>query len=129
MILEALKTLFFKRNSGKALLKASIMLKQAIDEAEKKYKKNGHRYYVIYDPIQKKLISITYDLYDYRTDSYIYLKRRGRFLKSMSRNEIKEKCFYYTPSKNVPNKRCEGSDYQERLLKWQRYYSAFIMKK
>lgn len=116
-------------SKAEALLKSSVMLQKAIDEAERKYQKKGHRYYVIYDPNKKKLTAITYDIYYLRTDSYIYLRRRGRFGKPLSRNELKTKCFYYTPSKNVPDRRCTGEDKKRRLLLWQRYYSLCLYKK
>ena len=129
MILKALKNILRKRKSAGVLLKASIMYKKAIDEAESNYQRDGHRYYVIYDPTQKKLIALTYDIYMNRGDSYIYLRRRGRFGNPMKRNELKERCFYYTPSKNAPSRRCTGDEYNEKLLRWQRYYSLCLHDK
>ena len=82
------------------LSEISVKYQKAIDEAEEKHKRDGHRYYVIYDPQQKKLISITYDFYKYRTDSYIYLRRRGRFGNPVTRNQLKSACYYYTGSRN-----------------------------
>lgn len=82
------------------LARTSVQFQKAIDEAESKFRKDGHRYYVIFDPKAGKLISITYDLYKLRYDSYIYLRRRGRFGNPVSRNDLKRGCYYYTPSKN-----------------------------
>lgn len=86
------------------LSEVSVKYQKAIDEAESKHKKDGHRYYVIFDPFQKKLISITYDFYKYRTDSYIYLRRRGRFGNPVTRNQLKSACYYYTASRNGAKK-------------------------
>ena len=89
MFLKALRNLFRQRGSANVLLRASILYKKAADEAEENYRKTGHRYFVIYDPAQRKLITLTYDLYRYRPDSYVYLTRRGRFPYSLTRNEFK----------------------------------------
>ncbi len=127
-ILKALKNLVIKGNRM-PLIKASILLQKAIDEAEKKYKRTGHRYYIVYDPDQKKLIPITYDLYRNHLDSYIYLRRRGRMKNPLTREELKAKCFYYTPSKNTPDwKRSRGKEYEEKVKIWQRYYTYAISK-
>ena len=126
MFLKALRNLFRQRSSASVLLRASILYKKAADEAEDNYRKTGHRYFVIYDPTQRRLITLTYDLYRYRPDSYVYLSRRGRFPHALTRNEFKEKCFYYTPSRNFPSRRCRGEEYREKLLRWQRYYSLCL---
>lgn len=126
MILKAIRNLFKQKKSAGILLRASVMMQRAIDEAEGLYQKTGHRYYVIYDPAQKKLIPITYDLYLGKSDSYIYLRRRGRFGDPLKREELKQRCFYYTPSKNVPDRRCIGKEKEEKLLRWQRYYSFYL---
>lgn len=126
MILRAIRNLFKQKKSGVALLKASVLLQRAIDEAETMYRKDGHRYHVIYDPMQRKLIPLTYDFYIGKADSYIYLRRRGRFGSPLSRREFKERCFYYTPSKNVPCRWCSGEEYREKMLRWQRYYSLCL---
>lgn len=124
-IWKAVRNLIKKKESGRMLLRASVLYKKAIDEAESQFRKTGHRYYVVYDPTQKKLIPLTYDLYVMKPDSYVYLRRRGRFCRALTRNEFKEKCFYYTPSKNT-TRRCIGAERREKLLKWQRYYSLCL---
>ena len=77
------------------MMKASGMWMRAKKEADEKRKADGHRYFVIYDAGQKKLISITYDIYESRGDSYQYLRQRGRFKRPLTRDELKALCFYY----------------------------------
>lgn len=126
MILDTIKNIFRARKRAKALVKASIMLQKAIDEADRKYQKTGHRYYVVYDPDKKDLAAITYDLYMLKTDSYIYLRRRGRFATPLKREELKQRCFYYTPSKNVPHRACPKEIRQKKMLLWQKFYELKI---
>ena len=64
---------------SRKMMKATVMWQKAKEEAEEKRKMDGHRYFVIYDAGQKKLICITYDIYRERGDSYKYLRLRGRF--------------------------------------------------
>lgn len=125
-IVKSFGKLMAKRRKAIALLKASIMLQKGIEKAEKKYKTTGHRYYLIYDPNKNELVPITYDIYILRTDSYIYLRRRGKMPHPLTRRELKERCFYYTPSKNVPDRRSTGEEQKQKMLKWQKYYSMFI---
>lgn len=104
------------------LWNASVMLGRAIEDAEDKYRKDGHRYFIIWDPAQRSLISITYDAYKGRADSYQYLARRGRFPVRFSRDELKELCFHYTASRNgAPS--CSDAEKKEKLLEWQGYCS------
>ena len=72
LFLKAIKSLVRKRRIA-SLWKSSLLLKKAIEEAEEKNKQDGRRYFVIWDPAQQKLISITYDYYKDRWDSYKYL--------------------------------------------------------
>ena len=113
---------FFKnaKKSGK-MMKASGMWMRAKKEADEKRKTDGHRYFVIYDAGQKKLISITYDIYESRGDSYQYLRQRGRFKRPLTRDELKALCFYYTTSKWT-NKEISEKEEQEKLVEWQKYY-------
>ena len=97
LFLKAIKSLVRKRRIA-SLWKSSLLLKKAIEEAEEKNKQDGRRYFVIWDPAQQKLISITYDYYKDRWDSYKYLLHRGRFRMRMNRGQLKEMCFYYTKS-------------------------------
>lgn len=60
LFLKAVKSLVQKRRIA-SLWKSSLLLKKAIEEAEEKNKQDGRRYFVIWDPAQQKLISITYD--------------------------------------------------------------------
>jgi hypothetical protein len=129
MILKAIKNLFKGRSKAKALFEASVMLQKAIDEAEAKYKKTGHRYFVVYDPNSNKLVPITYDLYIYKTDSYIYLRRRGKFAKPLTREELKQRCFYYTASKNFRDRICPKQEKERRMLLWQKFYEMKIYKR
>lgn len=126
LLLKAIKNLFTQRRSARVLLRASILYRQAVDEAEEAYRRTGHRYYVVYDPMQRKLIPLTYDFYAGHADSYVYLRRRGRFGNPLTRKELKEKCFYYTPSRNFPSRRCAADERRKKLLRWQRYYSLCL---
>lgn len=111
------------KNAGKMrkMMKASEMWVKAKEEAEEKRQMDGHRYFVIYDAGQKKLICITYDIYKSRGDSYQYLRHRGRFKRPLKREELKALCFYYTTSKWTPKKISEEEE-KEKLVEWQKYY-------
>lgn len=102
-------------------MKATVMWQKAKEEAEEKRKMDGHRYFVIYDAGQKKLICITYDIYRERGDSYKYLRLRGRFKKPLKREELKALCFYYTTSQWT-TKAISQEEEREKLLEWQKYY-------
>lgn len=106
---------------SRKMMKATVMWQKAKEEAEEKRKMDGHRYFVIYDAVQKKLISITYDIYRERGDSYKYLRLRGRFKKPLKREELKALCFYYTTSQWT-TKAISQEEEQEKLLEWQKYY-------
>lgn len=106
---------------SRKMMKATVMWQKAKEEAEEKRKMDGHRYFVIYDAGQKKLICITYDIYRERGDSYKYLRLRGRFKKPLKREELKALCFYYTTSQWT-TKAISQEEEQEKLLEWQKYY-------
>lgn len=77
----------------------SFRYEKAKLEANKKNAQDGRRYFVVWDPMLKRLISLTYDKYKGRTDSYKYLRIRGRFKRPMSREQFKDACYYFTGSK------------------------------
>lgn len=106
---------------SRKMMKATVMWQKAKEEAEEKRKMDGHRYFVIYDAVQKKLICITYDIYRERGDSYKYLRLRGRFKKPLKREELKALCFYYTTSQWT-TKAISQEEEREKLLEWQKYY-------
>lgn len=106
---------------SRKMMKATVMWQKAKEEAEEKRKMDGHRYFVIYDAGQKKLICITYDIYRERGDSYKYLRLRGRFKKPLKREELKALCFYYTTSQWT-TKAISQEEEREKLLEWQKYY-------
>lgn len=111
----------FNPRKSKRMLEASIMYQKAVDEAEEFCKRDGHRYFVVYDRTQRKLISITYDIYRDRGDSYQYLRQRGRFKSPISRREMKELCFYYTGSQwGAPA--CSGEEKAEKMKEWQQWW-------
>lgn len=120
-IVNGIKNTILNPRKSKKLMAATVMWQKAKDEAEELRKRDGHRYFVIYDAMQKKLICITYDIYRDRSDSYQYLRQRGRFKRPLSREEMKELCFYYTTSKWTKNG-CTEAVQQEKLVEWQRYY-------
>ena len=103
------------------MMEATVMWQRAMEEAEENRSKDGHRYFVIYDACQEKLISITYDIYRNRGDSYQYLRQRGRFKRPLRREELKELCFYYTTSQWTSNA-CTGEELKGKLIEWQKYY-------
>ena len=106
---------------SRKMMKATVMWQKAKEEAEEKRKMDGHRYFVIYDAVQKKLICITYDIYRERGDSYKYLRLRGRFKKPLKREELKALCFYYTTSQWT-TKPISQEEEHEKLVEWQKYY-------
>ena len=106
---------------SRKMMKATVMWQKAKEEAEEKRKMDGHRYFVIYDARQKKLICITYDIYRERGDSYKYLRLRGRFKKPLKREELKALCFYYTTSQWT-TKPISQEEEHEKLVEWQKYY-------
>lgn len=106
---------------SRKMMKATVMWQKAKEEAEEKRKMDGHRYFVIYDAGQKKLICITYDIYRERGDSYKYLRLRGRFKRPLKREELKALCFYYTTSQWT-TKPISQEEEREKLVEWQKYY-------
>ena len=120
-LLNGVKNAFLNPRKSQLMMKATVMWQKAKEEAEEMRKKDGHRYFVIYDAGQKKLICITYDIYHSRGDSYQYLRQRGRFKQPLTREELKELCFYYTTSQWIKHS-CEGKEQKDKLLEWQRYY-------
>lgn len=120
-IVNGVKNAIMNPKKSKMLMDATIMWQKAKEEAEELRKRDGHRYFVIYDAAQKKLICITYDIYRDRGDSYQYLRQRGRFKRPLRREELKELCFYYTTSKWTSHS-CNEQEQQGKLVEWQRYY-------
>lgn len=120
-LVDGVKNTLLNPRKSRLMMKATVMWQKAKEEAEEMRKKDGHRYFVIYDAAQKKLICITYDIYKNRSDSYQYLRQRGRFKRPLTREELKELCFYYTTSQWTKHT-CEGDELKEKLLEWQRYY-------
>ena len=106
---------------SRKMMKATVMWQKAKEEAEEKRKMDGHRYFVIYDAGQKRLICITYDIYRERGDSYKYLRLRGRFKRPLKREELKALCFYYTTSQWT-TKPISQEEEREKLVEWQKYY-------
>lgn len=120
-IATGVKNIIMSPKRSRILLEASVMWTKAKEEAEEMRKRDGHRYFVVYDVSQDKLIPITYDLYRNRGDSYKYLRLRGRFKTPLRREQLKELCFYYTGSK-WGSRPCEGNEEQEKMKEWQGYY-------
>lgn len=111
----------FSPRSG--LVPAAIELNRAIADARAKNAKTGHRYFCIWDAVQKRLVALTYDGYRGRTDSYQYMRHRGAF-PPVSRNKFMESAFFYTGSKNgAPEMTVEQSRNKLQLLR-SRYYSS-----
>ena len=120
-IISGIGNMILNPGKSKRMMEATVMWQKAKEEAEELRKRDGHRYFVIYDAVQKKLICITYDIYRNRGDSYQYLRQRGRFKRPLRREELKELCFYYTTSQWTTN-RCTEQEEQEKLVEWQRYW-------
>jgi hypothetical protein len=127
------------------LWRASKMYLKAVDEAERKYRKDKLRYFVIWDPTRRSLIPLTYELhneeggrraymrkhpmssyrdylYSCRSDSYKSLVLRGRFKNRLDYNEFKSAAFYYTPSRKS-EERCHGDDLEQRKQEWMKFYT------
>lgn len=120
-IVNGVKNAVMNPVRSRKMMKATVMWQKAKEEAEEKRKMDGHRYFVIYDAGQKKLISITYDIYQERGDSYKYLRLRGRFKKPLKREELKALCFYYTTSQWTV-KPISQEEEREKLVEWQKFY-------
>jgi len=120
-ILKGVKNALMNPRKSRIMLESSKMWVKAKEEAEELRKRDGHRYFVVYDISQDKLISITYDLYKNRGDSYKYLRLRGRFKTPIKREHLKGLCFYYTGSK-WGAKACTGAEEAEKMKEWQQYY-------
>lgn len=120
-VVNGVKNAVMNPKKSKRMMEATIMWQKAKEEAEEKRKMDGHRFFVIYDAAQKKLICITYDLYRERGDSYLFLRLRGRFKRPLKREELKELCFYYTTSKWT-TKPISPEEEKEKLVEWQKYY-------
>jgi len=120
-IVNGVKNAVMNPVRSRKMMKATVMWQKAKEEAEEKRKMDGHRYFVIYDAGQKKLISITYDIYRERGDSYKYLRLRGRFKKPLKREELKALCFYYTTSQWTA-KPISQEEEREKLVEWQKYF-------
>ena len=120
-IVNGVKNAVMNPVRSRKMMKATVMWQKAKEEAEEKRKMDGHRYFVIYDAGQKKLICITYDIYRERGDSYKYLRLRGRFKRPLKREELKALCFYYTTSQWT-TKPISQEEEREKLVEWQKYY-------
>lgn len=120
-IASGVKNTLLNPKKSKKMMQATLMWQRAKEEADQMRSQDGHRYFVIYDASQDKLICITYDIYKNRGDSYQYLRQRGRFKRPLRREELKELCFYYTTSQWT-SKACTGDEEREKLIEWQKYY-------
>ena len=120
-IVNGVKNAVMNPVKSRKMMKATVMWQKAKEEAEEKRKMDGHRYFVVYDAGQKKLICITYDMYRERGDSYKYLRLRGRFKKPLKREELKALCFYYTTSQWT-TKPISQEEEREKLVEWQKYF-------
>lgn len=89
--------MIFSFHSG--LVPSIVEYKRAMNEANEKHRQTGHRYYCIWNSQARKLITLTFDRYPGRTDSYQYMRRRGVF-RPINRNQFKAGAYYYTGSKN-----------------------------
>ena len=116
-----LKNVILNPKKSVKMWRATVMWKRAVAEADKKRSMDGHRYFVIWDAAQHKLISITYDIYKGRGDSDQYLRARGTFKRPLRREELKELCFYYTGSQ-WRAKGCSAEVREEKLIEWQKFY-------
>jgi hypothetical protein len=111
--------------SWAALWKACRIYEAGIKETEEKHRKDRLRYFMVFDPVQWKMVALTYDRYKGRADSYKYLVQRGRWKNRLSQEQMKELSWYYTPSKWAPL----GMDKETQKRKkkvWIRYYFHLI---
>ena len=90
---------FFRFISRPGLVPAAWVLCKAIREARRKSGATGHRFFAIWSPERRRLVTLTYDAYPGRTDSYAFLRRRGKFT-PLSRKQFRAGSFFYTASRN-----------------------------
>jgi hypothetical protein len=135
MEIKMFKRLASKLNRTVWLWRACRVYQQGAREAERKHAKDKHRYYCVYDPGQGHLVAITYEMHKGRGDSYKYLVQRGRWKNRLSVEEMKQCCFYYTPSKWT-RRRMTPAEAEEKKREFLRYYlkihqgvTAFPIKK
>lgn len=109
----------FSPSSG--LVPAALELNRAIAEARRKNARDGHLYYVIWNSMGRRLVTLTYDIYRGRTDSYVYMRHRGAF-PPVTREKFKESAFFYTGSKNGAKEMTEDEVKVKLQVLRQRYY-------
>jgi len=110
----------FSPRSG--LVPAAIEFNRAITEARAKHAKTGHRYFCIWDLTNRHLITLTYDGYKGRIDSYQFMRHRGAFPPT-SRSKFKESAFFYTASKNGASEMSEEEARMKLQVLRARYYT------
>lgn len=110
----------FSPRSG--LVPAAIELNRAIAEAKAKYTKTGHRYFCIWDITNRHLVTLTYDGYKGRIDSYQHMRHRGAFPPT-DRGAFKDSAFYYSASKNGAPEMTREEIHNKLQLLRHRYYS------
>lgn len=90
---------FLRGIFSSGLVPASVELLRAVHEARRKHRKTGHRFYAIWDVGSRHLVTLTFDGYPGRIDSYQHLRHRGAF-PPVSRREFIRSAFFYTGSRN-----------------------------
>lgn len=110
------------------LWKACRLYKEGVKEAREKHAKDRRRYYLVWDPAQQRLISLTYDRYEGRGDSYKYLVQRGRWKSRLTPGEMKEASFYYTPSRSKRAWLTED-EAEEKKREWLSFYMRLQRKR
>ena len=112
--------MFFHFRAG--IVPAAWALCKAIREARRKNRATGKRFFAIWSPERRRLVTLTYDAYPGRTDSYCYLRRRGKFT-PFTRKQFLQGAFFYTGSKNGAPEMSRHDIYMSLEILRRRYFA------
>lgn len=122
-IIAMLKKIFsFLRSIISGLVPASWEFQRAIRLARRKYAKTGHRFFLIWNPDNRRLEALSYEALPGRMDSYIALRHRGRF-SPLTRRQFQEGAFFFTASRNGAPEMDQARVYQRLEVLRSRYYT------
>ena len=103
----------------RTILYCAAMIWNAKYRADKMFKQHKKRFYAIYSPQYKRMFILSYDT---GVESYRYLYHRGLFDGTlMSPSELKEKCCYFSASKN--SSECSKKELLDKIKIFSEYYT------
>lgn len=105
------------------LIRASIIYQHGIMRARELRRKTGKRFYLIMDPSTRTLIPLSYYAIPGRTDSYQYLRLRGKF-DPLSPSAFKDGALFWTDSRYKHNE----MDKPERKLRFERMRRRYFTR-